>query len=242
MLPSLRHIALGATALLALTGCQKLDDAAFGQRVRAYLLEHPEVIQEAVEKLQEKQQAEAAKSAQANLAKYRKQLEQDPRDFVANPDGGVTVVEFFDYRCGYCKLAAPEVLQLIEENPDVRFVFKEFPIFGGESDLAAQVILSPAAKPKTKEIYARFMAEKALDEAAIDRILREVGVDPAVAKAGGKSDEVQKQLQDVHELAGQLHINGTPAFVVGDTIVSGADMAALRRAIAEARSKTMKTG
>lgn len=235
-----RLLALVATAALALTGCQKLSDEAFGHRVRAYLLEHPEVIQEAVEKLQEKQQAEAAKAAQAGLAKYRKALENDPRDFVANPDGGITVVEFFDYRCGYCKLAAPEVLKLIGENRDVRFVFKEFPIFGGESDLAAQVVLSPAAKGKTKEIYARFMAEKSLDEAAIDRILREVGVDPAAAKAGGSTPEVQKQLRDVHELAAALHIEGTPAFVVGDRLISGADMHALQRAIAEARAAKAK--
>ena len=228
-------LALVATAALALTGCQKLDDQAFGQRVRTYLLEHPEVIQEAVEKLQEKQQAEAAKAAQAGLAKFRKELEHDPRDFVANPDGGITVVEFFDYRCGYCKLAAPEVLKLIEENKDVRVVFKEFPIFGGESNLAAQVVLSPAAKNKTKEIHRRFMAEKALDEAAIDRILLDVGVNPAAAKAGGESAAVQQHLRDVHELAAALHIEGTPAFIVGDTLISGADMGALRKAIAEAR-------
>lgn len=228
-------LALVATAALALTGCQKANDEAFGQRVRAYLLENPEVIQEAVEKLQEKQQADAAKAAQAGLAKFRKELEHDPRDYVANPDGGITVVEFFDYRCGYCKLAAPEVLKLIEENKDVRVVFKEFPIFGGESNLAAQVVLSPAAKGKTKEIHRRFMAEKALDEAAIDRILLDVGVNPAAAKAGGESAAVQQHLRDVHELAAALHIEGTPAFIVGDTLISGADMGALRKAIAEAR-------
>lgn len=242
MRKTLRLIALAATSAIALAGCQKVDDQVFGQRVRAYLLEHPEVIQEAVEKLQEKQQAEAAKAAQAGLAKHRKELEHDPRDFVANPDGGVTVVEFFDYRCGYCKLAAPEVLKLISENPDVRFVFKEFPIFGGESNVAAQVALSPAGKPKTLELYRRFMAEKSLDEAGIDRILREVGVDPATAKAGGETPEVQQQIRDIHELAQALQIEGTPAFIVGDTLISGADIAALKRAIAEARAKDMKAG
>lgn len=242
MRKTLRLIALAATSAIALAGCQKIDDQVFGQRVRAYLLEHPEVIQEAVEKLQEKQQAEAAKAAQAGLAKYRKELEHDPRDFVANPDGGITVVEFFDYRCGYCKLAAPEILKLIAENRDVRFVFKEFPIFGGESNLAAAVALSPAGKPKTLELYSRFMAEKSLDEAGIDRILRDVGVDPAAAKAGGETPEVQQQIRDIHELAQSLQIEGTPAFVVGDTLISGADIGALKRAIAEARAKNMKAG
>src|SRR5690349_3340447 len=116
-------------AALSLAGCQKAEDAAFGQRVRAYLLQHPEVIREAVNKLAENDRIAAAKAASESMNKYRAQLERDPRDFVANPDGKITVVEFFDYRCGYCKLAAPEVVKLIQENPDVRFVFKEFPIF-----------------------------------------------------------------------------------------------------------------
>jgi len=230
----------GACAALALGGCQKVEDKAFGERVRAYLLAHPEVIEEAVQKLQEKRQAEAAKAAQANLAKFRKQLESDARDYVANPGGSITVVEFFDYRCGYCKLAAPEVVKLIAENPDVRFVFKEFPIFGGESDLAAQLVLSPAAKPRSLEIYKRFMAEKSLDEAAMDRILVELGVDPAAAKAGGSTREVKAQIEDVRGLAQALGIEGTPAFVVGDSLISGADIAALKRAIAEAKAARIK--
>ena len=99
-------------AALALSACDRVSDDAFGDRVRAYLLEHPEVIEEAVQKLNEKREAEAAQAATAALSEYRDELERDPRDFVANPDGDVTVVEFFDYRCGYCKLIAPEVQKL----------------------------------------------------------------------------------------------------------------------------------
>jgi protein-disulfide isomerase len=237
-----RTLVVAATAALALTGCQKLGDEAFGQRVRAYLLEHPEVIQEAVTKLQEKQEAEAAKAATDGLKTYRKQLERDPRDYVANPEGSITVVEFFDYNCGYCKLAAPEVMQLIQENPDVRFVFKEFPIFGGDSNLAAEVILSEQARPKTLELYRKFMATKPLDGPTIDRILRDSGIDPAAARAGGKSEVVQKQISDIRALASSLRIEGTPAFVVGDRIIPGADIAALRKAIAEARVAKSKAG
>lgn len=237
-----RTLAAVAAATLALAGCQKSSDDAFGQRVRAYLLEHPEVLQEVADKLRAKQLAEASKAASANLAKYRAQLERDPRDFVANPDGKITVVEFFDYRCGYCKLAAPELLQLIRQNPDVRFVFKEFPIFGGESNLAAQVLLAEPARAKTLELHKAFMAEKALDEAAIDRLLREHGIDPAAAKAAGASPAVEKHLRDTHELAAALKIEGTPAFVVGDRLISGADMPALKQAIAEARAGTIKKG
>lgn len=230
-----------AALVLPLAACQKQPEDAFGQKVRAYLLEHPEVIEEAVLKLQQNKQVAAQEAAKASLSKYRDQLERDPRDFVANPDGKITVVEFFDYRCGYCKVSAPEVLKLIKENPDVRFVFKEFPIFGAESNIAAEVALSPAGMPKNIELFERFMAEKALDEAAIDRHLRAVGVDPAAARAGGASAEVKKHIADTRALAQALAIEGTPAFIVGDRMIPGADMAALRAAIAEAKTGKLKT-
>ena len=234
--------ALVACAALALplAACQKQDEA-FGQKVRAYLLEHPEVIEEAVNKLQQNKQAAAHAAAQASLAKYRQQLERDPRDFVANPDGKFTVVEFFDYRCGYCKVSAPEVIKLIEEHPDVRFVFKEFPIFGGESELAARVALSPQAKPKSIALFQGFMGEKALDEAASDRHLRAIGVDPVAARTAGESAEVQKHIADTRALAQALAIEGTPAFIVGDRMIPGADIDALKAAIAEMKSGPLKT-
>ncbi len=231
---------LALAAILALSGCQKTADAAFGQKVRAYLLEHPEVIEEAVQKLQEKTVADAANLAKAGMVKHRKALERDPRDFVANPGGKITVVEFFDYRCGYCKTSAPEILQIIHDNPDVRFVFKEFPIFGGESTLAAQVALSPAGKAKGLALYQGFMGEKALDSASIDRHLVAVGIDPAQARAAGESAAVQKHIAETRELAQALGIEGTPAFIVGDRLVPGADMPALRAAIAAAKASDLK--
>ena len=235
--------ALSACAALALplAACQKQPEDAFGQKVRAYLLEHPEVIEEAVVKLQQNKQAQAQEAAKASLAKFRQQLERDPRDFVANPDGKITVVEFFDYRCGYCKASAPEVLKLIRENPDVRFVFKEFPIFGGESNIAAAVALSPAGMPKNIELFDRFMAEKSLDEAAIDRHLRAVGVDPAAARAGGAGKDVQQHIADNRQLAMALGIEGTPAFIIGEHMVPGADMQAVRAALAEAKGEKLKS-
>lgn len=233
-------VPLALVALLSLSGCQKAADAAFGQKVRAYLLEHPEVIEEAVQKLQEKKIATAANIAKTGLATHRKALERDPRDFVANPGGRITVVEFFDYRCGYCKTSAPEVAQIIADNPDVRFVFKEFPIFGGESSLAAKVALSPAGKAKGLALYQSFMAEKALDEAAIDRLLAAAGVDPAKARAAGESAAIQQHLADTHDLAQALGIEGTPAFIVGDKMIPGADLPALRAAIAQAKAGNLK--
>jgi protein-disulfide isomerase len=146
------------------------------------------------------------------------------------------VVEFFDYRCGYCKLAAPQVVSLIQQNPDVRFVFKEFPIFGEVSDTAAKVALTPEAKAKGVQLYQALMSEKALDDAALDRHLAQLGVDAATARKDAQEPPIARQILDTHALAEALKIDGTPSFIVGDTMIPGADIAALRAAIAAARN------
>jgi protein-disulfide isomerase len=225
--------ALAAT--LALAGCQKADDAVFGQRVHAYLMAHPEVIREAAQKLQENEQAEAAKASTEAIGKFRNQLERDPRDIVINPNGKVTVVEFFDYRCGYCKLAAPEVVKLIEQNPDIRFVFKEFPIFGEVSDTAAKVALTPAAKAKGLDLYKSWMSEKALDDTLLDKDLKAAGLDPAQLRKASADPAIERQILDTRALATSLKIEGTPAFIVCDTMIPGADIPALRAAITVAK-------
>lgn len=231
--------AFAATAL-ALTGCQKPDDEAFGKQVRAYLLEHPEVIEEAITKLRQNQMLEQAKAQAPNVARFRQQLERDPRDLVINPKGEFTIVEFFDYRCGYCKVVAPEVLKLIRENPDVRFVFKELPIFGEVSDTAARMALTPQAKAKGLELHKAWMADRGLDEAALDRHLTEVGLNPAEVRKAAASPAIEAQLQDVRTLAGNLGLQGTPAFVVGDYLIPGADMGAVRAALAKVKAEAMK--
>jgi len=226
---------LAAAAALSLVGCQKADDAVFGQRVRAYLLAHPEVIREAVDKLQANEQAAAAKASTAALKTYRSQIERDPRDIVIHPAGKVTVTEFFDYRCGYCKLAAPEVVKLIDQNPDIRFVFKQFPIFGEVSDTAAKVALTPQGKAKAYDLYKSWMGEKALDDTLLDKDLQAAGIDPAAARKAAESPAIEQQILDTRALATNLKIEGTPAFVVGDTLIPGADIPALRAAITVAK-------
>lgn len=231
---------LALTVALALTGCQKADDAAFGQKVRGYLLEHPEVLQEVADKLREKEKLAALKASAGAIQKHRAQLERDPRDFVANPGGKVTVVEFFDYRCGYCKTTAPEVVKLIRDNPDVRFVFKELPIFGEVSDTAARIAVSGPAKAKALELYSRWMGEQALNDASVDRHLVAAGIDPAAARAAAQSPAVSRHIADVRQLASALSIEGTPAFIVGDTMIPGADIAALKAAIIVAKAGDLK--
>lgn len=232
-------------ASLALSGmllgaCAPKPDKAFGEKVRAYLLEHPEVLLEVSAKLEQKQAAKAADAGKKAIGQYRQAIERDPRDFVANPNGSVTVTEFFDYRCGYCKQAAPEVVKLIQENPDVRFVFKDFVIFGHDSEVAARLFLGAKDQGKNLQLHQALMAEKSLDEAAALRIATSLGIDVAKARAVGGSQATTQHLADTHGLATALAIEGTPAFIVGDQLIPGADMNALKLAIAQAKAASLK--
>jgi protein-disulfide isomerase len=234
-----------AASTLTLAGCSEArsDDEAFGQRVRAYLLENPEVLEEAIVRLDQKR-AEAAKVSQTKgLAASRQALERDPRDPVlGNPKGAVTVVEFFDYRCGYCKIVAPEVIKLLESEKDVRFVFKELPILPdsdgrlGVSERASRVALAANKQGRYLPVHRDLMAEKSLNDAGIERVLRRHGLDPAALARAGSTPAVDDHLSDNQELARKLGIQGTPAFVVGDQVIPGADPDALRAAIAAARA------
>lgn len=236
-----RPLLLAAAAALALAGCQQADDAAFGSRVRAYLLEHPEVLEEAINKLNEQRAQTAAAETVKLVAANRQALERDPRDpVIGRPDAPITVVEFFDYRCGFCKSAAPDVLALADQN-DVRVVMKEMPILPdsdtgrlGVSLQAAKVALIARDQGKYAEVHRALMAERALDSAAVERIARANGIDPASLDAPA----LQKHLDDIQSLAAKLSVDGTPAFFVGDKVISGADMDAVRAAIEAQRQKS----
>lgn len=201
---------------------------------------HPEDLRAALENMQASEEraeikAEAAADvkAKAILPQMRNALERDPRDFVANPGGKVTVTEFYDYRCPHCINIAPKVVDLIRTRPDVRFVFKEMPIFGETSRHAALVAL--AAKAQGKDyvgLYEGFMTQHGLTDEDIDRIAAAKGVDLATLPALQAKDSAQ--LADVAGLAQKLAIDGTPGFIVGDEIVHGEDFDGLQAAIAKA--------
>lgn len=228
--------ALAAVAVFSVAACgEPKADEAFGKKVRAYLLEHPEVLQEAYEKLQVKQQQQQAVAFTKAISENRAALERDPRDFVANPQGKVTVVQFYDYNCGYCKLIAPEVLALAKANPDVRFVFKDLTIFGEASEYAAAGAELTKGNGKFLDVHREFMAKKPLEDADVARILTLNGINPGEARRRQQSAEQRKYLEDQHKLAASLGIQGTPAFVIGDVMIPGADPAALKQAIAAAK-------
>jgi protein-disulfide isomerase len=227
---------------LALLGCQRAPsgaDAAFGDKVRAYLLAHPEVLREVSQKLDEKDAADADaahRRAEASLPTMRAALEHDPADFAANPKGRITVTEFYDYRCPHCVNIAPKVLALIQTHPDVRFVFKEMPIFGPVSEHAARAAWAvKTAGGDYLGLYQSLMGAHGLDDEAIDRIALAHGARPAdLAPAAGGA--VKAQIARNTRLFQQLDLGGTPAFIIGDQIILGEDMDRVIAAVAKAEA------
>lgn len=212
-----------------------------GQIVREYLKEHPEAIIEALENFKDQRQAEAEQAAQAAIISNREALQQDPASPVAgNVEGDVTVVEFFDYRCGYCKKMLPTMQELLKNDGRLRWVFKEFPILGPDSQRAAQAAQAvwTLAPQKYFAFHIAMMEHRgSFDDAAIQKIAAATGIDGAPLVKAMADPAVKQRLERNIELARKLNINGTPAFVVGDRLVPGAaDMATLKQLIADARA------
>jgi protein-disulfide isomerase len=201
-----------------------LQRTAIERVVRDYLMNHPEVIIQSLEVLQEREKAAEAARSQKALAESQKALTQNPADPVAgNPKGDVTVVEFFDYQCGYCKVVHADTQKLIKDDPKLRFVFKEFPILGPASVTASKAALAAKAQGKYLEMHNALMAQRGqLDEALILRLAKSVGLDVDRLKTDMESEAVLSVIADTQALAAQLNIKGTPGFVFGESLVPGA--------------------
>ncbi|WP_341365799.1 DsbA family protein [Yoonia sp. BS5-3] len=202
------------------------ERAAFQAEVRTYLLENPEVIRDAIGVLQlRERQAEILRDQQLARANADA-LFNDAHSFVGgNPDGDITIVEFMDYRCGYCKRAFPEVEALLGEDTNIRFVVKELPILGEPSLLASRYAVATkivAGDAAYKDIHDTLMEfDGEITPAALTRLSEAFVLDHAAITAAMDSDEVTDVLVQNRALADQLQITGTPAFVVGDQMVRG---------------------
>jgi len=221
----------------ALTPAQKEE---VKQTVREYLLENPEIISEVIEILQNKQQN--AKTAKRNeVVKARKAELVNPPEgtVVANPNGDVTVVEFFDYNCGYCKSVLPTLMEAVKADPKLRLVVKEYPILGPASLTASQAALAARKQNKYAELHLALLSYKGqLTQPAIMDAATKVGLDVKKLQEDMKSDEVMNILRKNHDLAQELGIEGTPNIFVGDEFVPGAiEKDDLMKLIALARKK-----
>jgi len=207
--------------------------------VKDYLLAHPEVLQDAMAALDKKQQEADAEKARTTIKSNNATLFNSPHQVVlGNPQGSLTVVEFFDYNCGYCKRALPDMLTLLKTDTNIRFVLKEFPVLGEGSVDAAHVAVAARMQDPTGNKYIEFH-QKLLggrgpaDKARALAVAKEVGFDMARIEKDMASDEVKTTIDENMKLADALGVNGTPSYVVGDELVVGAvGLDALKQKIA----------
>jgi len=208
--------------------------------VRQYILEHPEVVVEALQRYEQQQRAAEAERQAAAIVALADQLTADPRDpVIGNPDGDVTLVEFFDYRCGYCKRMTGVLAQLVDEDPNLRVVMKEFPILSRESGQAARAALAGLRQDKYEAFHFALMEGGALTDDEILAIAASVGLDTDELQDAMRDPAIGAALRDNLALAEKIGITGTPAFIVGNTMIPGAvSIEELRAKIAAARAKS----
>jgi protein-disulfide isomerase len=200
-----------------------------GDEVRDYLLAHPEVIPEAMQKLQER---EAGRSVSANRAAITTPFGSA---FAGNPKGDVTLVEYYDYNCGYCRASLPAIRQLIAEDPKLRVVFRELPILAESSRSAARISLVAAAQGKFNAFHDALYAGGRVSDASIAAAAKTAGVD--TGRLAALAPRIDAEIARNMETAARLGVTGTPSWVVGDRVLSGAlPVEELKRAIAAARA------
>jgi protein-disulfide isomerase len=236
-MPSLRLLAAAALFALAAIGApqpasaQKFSDDQRGQIegiVKNYLLSHPEVLEEVSAELSKRQAAAEAEKHQAAIAQNADTIFNSPRGVtVGNKDGDVSLVEFFDYNCGYCKRAMTDMIELMKLDPKLKVVLKEFPVLGPGSVEAAQVAVAVRMQDPTGKKYLDFH-QKLLngkgqaDKARAMAAAKDAGADMARMEKDFGSPEVRATIEENFKLAEAMGMNGTPSYVIGKQVVVGA--------------------
>lgn len=211
--------------------------------VKDYLVKNPEILRDMAQALQEADRVAEDKQRGETLTAHKDAMFNDAGDFVAgNPKGKVTLVEFFDYNCGYCKKSFPAVLSLAEKDKDLRIVLKELPIFGGDSDYAAKAAVAAHMQGKYWELHqALFKHEGKVTAEVVDAAAKDAGMDVAKMKADMAGEAVQAKLAKNEELARAMAFTGTPAFVVDDVVIPGAvPLEALEQTLKDVRDRGCK--
>ncbi|HKA47894.1 MAG TPA: DsbA family protein [Methyloceanibacter sp.] len=219
-------LALPAAALAqSFSGDQRRD---IERIIKEYLLTNPELLQDVMNELEKRQATAEAEKHRASVKEHSAALFSSPRQVtLGNPQGDVTVVEFFDYNCSYCKRAMADMLDLLKGDERLKFVLKEFPVLGEGSIQAAQVAAAVRMQDKSGKKYLEFH-QKLLggrgqaDKARALAAAKDVGLDIARIEKDMSSDEVKATLEESFKLAEALGLNGTPSYVVGADVVVGA--------------------
>jgi protein-disulfide isomerase len=213
--------------------------------VRNYLTKNPEILVEMTNELDKRQAAEQAAQQQKVISENSDAIFRSPLAHTAgNPNGDVSVVEFFDYNCGFCRRALPDVVKLVDNDDKVRLVLKELPIFGDESEAAAKAALAAAKQNKYFEMHQKLFSEpgKADKDKAL-KVAQELGLDIPQLEKDMQDPSIQKSLDEAKELAQKLGLQGTPLYLVGDRVIPGAPddlYDQLTKDVAEIREKGCK--
>lgn len=214
---------------------------AFRAEVRDYLLENPEILNEMVKILDERQKARTSQTDQELVAANADELFNDGYSWVTgNPEADFTVVEFLDYQCGYCRKAMPEVTELLESDGQIRMIVKDFPILGPGSELAARAVTAamitggPEAYERLHDVL--MTAKGQIADESLDRVLREADLDPDTIRPAMEDPEVDRRIDRNRALAQELAITGTPTFVFQTDMVRGyITLADMRQVVEELR-------
>ena len=230
-MPPMRRLAAAALAagLMTLPAQAEMtpeERAAFREEVRAYLLENPEVLVEAMDVLQSREDQAAANRDLQMLADNQAAIFASPDDWVGgNPEGDVVLVEFMDYRCGYCRKAYTEVEELVKSDGNIRLIFKEYPILGEESLTSAKFAIAThmvAGDEAYKKAHDALIALRgAATPEAMSALATELGLDAPAILAKMESPEVKAVIDANHALGMAMQINGTPSFVIEGAMLRG---------------------
>jgi protein-disulfide isomerase len=231
-------IALDVAGVVPAGSSQQRDD--FEQRVRDYLVENPQVLVESLPRMEERQRAAQGDEIGQIIAARSDEIFNDPASPVGgNPEGDVSLVEFFDYNCPYCRRIAPTLVEIESGDPKLRVVYKEWPILGPNSEFAARAALASRSQGKYGSFHEGLMETSGfVNESKVLEVATQVGLDVDRLKQDLEAPEIEELIERNRELAQALRISGTPSFIVGDHMLRGAaDADVIRGLIREAREK-----
>jgi len=239
----MRYLTAAAVAFMPLVAAaQTISEERIKELVLETIRENPGIVFEAVDILERQKQEAQAAAATAILSQRRDLLENDPNaPVLGNPDGDVTIVEFFDYNCPFCRKAKPFIEALLEQDPNVRLVYREWPILGEGSVYAARAALASREQGLYEEFHWAMMGMQGrAEEASVLRIAAEIGLDIDQLQADMNASEISQHIEMSNTLSQSLGFTGTPSFVIGDALVPGvietdqmADLVAQARSAAE---------
>ncbi len=226
--PALTAVALfaGSASAADLTDLTEAERAAFRDEVRAYLMDNPEVIIEAVDLLKERNAEQQAQADVALVEDNADALFDDGYSWVGgNPDGDITLVEFMDYRCGYCRRAKPEVAKLLAADGNIRLIIKEFPILGDASVASSRFAIATrkvAGDEAYEQVHDALMElDGDVNDVILGRLAEGLGLDSAAILARMNDDDITAEIAETRALAQRLQISGTPTFVLEDELLRG---------------------